>query len=128
MQQRFSFDADDFIRQLREGADRDYTTAMASVTCALTRASIEAQYALLPAQENFACVYIGLREAGRSENFIAHIAGTLAGSILLDVLTNTEDRAVVLQAFFDTVRSVVNGDRTVTRSDISVEGRPMGEA
>ena len=70
MQQRFSFDADDFIRQLREGADRDYTTAMASVTCALTRASIEAQYALLPAQENFACVYIGLREAGRSGRLV----------------------------------------------------------
>lgn len=128
MQQRFSFDADDFIRQLREAADRDYAKAMASLTCELTRASIEAQHALLPAQEAFARVHIGLREAGRDESFIAQIAGTLAGSILVSLLLNAEDRGAVLTAFLSTVWSVATGDRAVTRSDISVEGRPMGEA
>ena len=128
MQQRFSFDADDIIRQLREAADRDYAKVMASVTCALTRAAIEAQHALFPAQETFARVHIGLREAGRDERFIARTAGTLAGSILVDLLLNAEDRAAVMTAFFSTVVATVNGDRIITRSDVSVEGRPMGEA
>ena len=86
MKQRYSFDADDMIRQVREAAVKGLEIALASTSDPEVQAQFRAQYSLLPAQENFIRVYIGMREAGRSEKATAQLGGYLAGSILTDLL------------------------------------------
>jgi len=128
MQQRVSFDADDFVRQMRAAVDRDYATAMAMDLDQRTRAFIEAQRALVPAMENFARVHIGLREAGHDDMFIAQVAGVLAGGMLGDLLLNTKNRQAISVTFVSMMMRAAKGEGAITRNTFEVAGQPMGEA
>lgn len=128
MQKHVSFDADEYVRQLREAVNRDLHIALAAATNPIARAGIKAQHALLPAQENFVRVHIGLREAGHPDTFIAQVAGCLAGSFLVDLLLNAADRGAVTEAFIRMLFDVVDEQGVMTTSMIEVEGRPMGAA
>ena len=128
MKQRYSFDADDMIRQIREAAVKDLEIALASTSDPEVQARFRAQYSLLPAQENFIRVYIGMREAGRSEKATAQLGGYLAGSILTDLLLNAADPPEVYEAFFGTIRNILSRQHSIAASDLEFVGTPAGVA
>ena len=128
MKQRYSFDADDIIRQIREAAVKDLEIALASTSDPEVQARFRAQYSLLPAQENFIRVYIGMREAGRSEKATAQLGGYLAGSILTDLLLNAADPPEVYEAFFGTIRNILSRQHSIAASDLEFVGTPAGVA
>jgi hypothetical protein len=123
-----SFDAEDFIRQMRAAADHAIAAARASVTDPVQLAGFEAQHALWPAHENFARVYLGLREAGRNEYFVAAIAASLAASFLIDIRLNSTDPAGVTKVFIRNLCDAVSGKTALYATDISTDGVPMGRA
>ena len=128
MKQRYSFDADDIIRQIREAAVKGLEIALASTSDPEVQAEFRAQYSLLPAQENFIRVYIGMREAGRSEKATAQLGGYLAGNILNDLLLNAADPPEVYEAFFGTIRNVLARQNMVGTSEMEFVGTPAGVA
>lgn len=128
MAQCYSFDADEVIRQIREAADRELEVALASTSDPTKQAYFHAQHALLPAQENFIRVYIGMREAGRSEKAMARLGGYLAGSILTDLLLNAADPPEVYEAFFGTIRNILSRQHSIAASDLEFVGTPAGVA
>lgn len=128
MTQRYSFDAEDIIRQMREAADNVLEVALASTSDPDVQAQFRAQRAFLPAQENFIRVYIGLREAGRSEKAMARLGGYLAGSILTDLLLNAADPPEVYEAFFGTIRNTLSRQHSFAARDLEFVGTPAGVA
>ena len=128
MAQRYSFDVDEMIRQIREAADRGLEVALASTSDPDVQAHFRAQHALLPAQENFIRVYIGMREAGRSEKAMARLGGYLAGSILRDLLLNAADPPEVYEAFFGTIRTILSRQYSIAAGDLEFVGTPAGVA
>lgn len=128
MKQRYSFDADDVIRQVREAAVKGLEIALASTSDPEVQAQFRAQYSLLPAQENFIRVYIGMREAGRSEKATAQLGGYLAGSILTVLLLNAADPPEVSEAFFGTIRTILSRQHSIAASDLEFVGTPAGVA
>lgn len=124
----YSYDADEFVRQLRLGTERSLERARATITDPIVLAGIEAQAACLPAQECFARVHIGLREAGRNDHLIAAVAGCLAGQILLEGLTNSNSPGAFWNVFFEYLHKVVAGHGAIAPSIISVPGTPAGRA
>ena len=128
MAQRYSFDVDEMIRQIREAADRGLEVALASTSDPDVQAHFRAQRALLPAQENFIRVYIGLREAGRSEKATAQLGGYLAGRILTDLLLTAADPPEVCEAFFGAIRTLLSRQHSIAASDLEFVGTPAGVA
>lgn len=128
MAQRYSFDVDEMIRQIREAADRGLEVALASTSDPDVQAHFRAQRALLPAQENFIRVYIGLREAGRSEKSMARLGGYLAGCILNDLLLNASDPPEVSEAFFGAIRNILARQNVASTCKLEFVGVPAGVA
>lgn len=124
----YFFDADEFIRQMREANARAIETARATITDPDRLAGIEAQSALLPAKENWARVYIGLREAGRPDEMIAAVGGALAGSVLHDLILNSEDPKYVSAIFLRNIELAISRQNNIDECRIGVRGVPGGRA
>lgn len=128
MEQPVSFDTEDYIRQMRGATERSLNLARATVTDPVVLAGIEAQYALSPALECFARVHIGLREAGRDQNFIAAVAGALAGMIMDSVLLNSPRREDARIVFVNNMARAVSGESRFGEGHLCIYGRPAGRA
>ncbi len=124
----YSWDADDFIRQLREVTSRALALARDTVDDKDALAGIEAQAALLPARECFARVHIGLREAGRDYDMIAAVAGALAGAILSEVRMNAPDPELATDVFVTNVERAVLGRHDLDPTVIAARAQPAGRA
>ena len=123
-----SFDVEEYIRQLRAAHEEGIAAVRAEIRDPELLASFEAQSAMLPAQECFARVHIGLREAGRDEYFIAAVFGAIAGSFLVDILLNADDPRGARNVFLNNLMSAASGQLSFYSADLEVSGTPMGRA
>lgn len=124
----FSYDADDYVRQMREAYARSLEVARATITDPKALAGFEAQATCLPARECFARVHIGLREAGHGDAFIAAVAGALAGSILQEGLMNSASPQDFWNVFCNNLRRAGSDEHYVAPSTIGITGQPAGRA
>ncbi|MFN4172770.1 MAG: hypothetical protein ACK4GW_13550 [Pseudorhodobacter sp.] len=124
----FSYDADDFIRQLREITAQSLAVARSTIDDKDVLAGIEAQAALLPARECFARFHIGMREAGRDYNMIAAVAGAFAGAILSEIRMNAPDPELATDIFGANLERGIAGTHEINSTVISARARPAGRA
>lgn len=128
MQQPVSFDADDFICQMQRATAAALALARATITDPEQLAGYEAQAATMPALEHWVRVQIGLREAGHHQNFIAAVAGALAGQILDSVLLNSPHPDEARKVFVSNMAMAASGRNKVFETWLQVDGQPAGRA
>lgn len=123
-----SFDAETMIAKMRNAQEASLAEARQKIKDPVVLAFLEAQVAMAPAMECWVRLHISLREAGKSELFVAALAGILAGRIIDEVLLNVTDPATAFKVANQHAAQAIHGKPSFGSGMLSVPGQKAGRA